>query len=851
MNHPHLFDATTALPPLDLVGGKAGRILSMEREGFRVPTPLAISREAFESHVAGLAHLGEPTPESMRASSLDPALRAALLASLPEDLGSGYAVRSSAVGEDDAEHSFAGQFKTVLGVKASEVPAAVLEVWASAFSVNAASYSRDAGRTSGILPMGILIQPLLSPDHSGVAFGFDPVTGKRRTVAISSVRGLGEGLVSGELDADEFRLEGGKVRVVRTTASMPGGSSAPTDTQLQEIGTLVRRLEDRWGTHQDVEWCICNGILHLLQTRPATTLHRISDPTDHGRLWESANIVESYPGISSPLTLSFVRDVYGTVYREFCRIMGVEESVIAANASSFQMLGSLRGRIHYDLANWYRVLSLFPGYEINARFMEQMMGVREPLDPPLDMVRSQRPGWLRVMLSGWGMVRNWWGLPNEVVAFHRRVDQVLGAFFQTPLCDLTAQELVDTYRRLERDLLNGWRAPLVNDFFAMIFHGLLRKNLSKMDSQGERLANQLLGGEGGIVSTLPLESLRSIAEDCQKMDILCLSAEREDATAFLERLRAFSSIWKRCEDHLARWGERCPGELKLESIPPSLDPVLFAEQLKAYVRMEPGALSRGHQKGPSPRETAQQELSWLVTGKPLRRLWMRWLLDRTRMLVKNRENLRFERTRAYGVVRRIFLELGVRLAREGRIPHRRDVFFLSMQEIFDFVEGRGFTTNLSALVALRKAEAQRFEAEELPAERLTTRGMGGLCLFESAKSQTASTDSEGDLCGLGCSPGIVRGRIRVVTNPSAAGNLTGQIMVAVRTDPGWAPLFPQAIGILVERGSLLSHSAIVAREMGIPAVVSIPGLTTRLHDGDLVEFDGGTGSIRILEGKAS
>ena len=839
--HPHLFHASTALPGLDLVGGKAGRILTMEREGFRVPKPLAISREAFEVQCSGLAREGAPTSDSMRSSKMDPALREALLASLPPDLGFGYAVRSSAVGEDDAEHSFAGQFKTVLGAKSSEVAAAVLDVWASAFSVNAASYSRESGRSEGFLPMGALIQPLLSPDHSGVAFGFDPVTGSRRTLAISSVQGLGEGLVSGELDADEFRLEGAKVRRIRQNAT------GLTDAQVVEIGHLVRRLEQRWGAHQDVEWCLCNGMLHLLQTRPATTMHRIADPSDHARLWESANIVESYPGISSPLTLSFVRDVYGSVYREFCRIMGVEEAVIAANESSFQMLGSLRGRIHYDLANWYRVLSLFPGYEINARFMEQMMGVREPLDPPLDLVRSKRHPWIRVLVSAWGMVRNWRTLPTEVTSFHRRVDRVLETFFQTPLADLTAQELVNIYRHLERDLLQGWRAPLVNDFFAMIFHGVLRKNLSKMSSEGERLANQLLGGEGGIVSTLPLESLRSIAEDCQKVDILCLSAQREDTSTFLSRLMAFSSLWERCEEHLRRWGERCPGELKLESIPPSLDPTMFAEHLKAFVRMAPREDKPRSDSEATPRKKAEQELSDLLSGHPLRKIWIRWLLGRTRMLVKNRENLRFERTRAYGVVRRIFLELGTRLAREGRISSQRDVFFLTMPEIFDFVEGRGFTTDLSGLVALRKAEALYFEANELPSERPTTRGMGGLCLFESTKVQSTPTDSEADLQGLGCSPGIVRARVRLVTNPSDAGDLTGQILVAVRTDPGWAPLFPQAVGILVERGSLLSHSAIVAREMGIPAVVSIPGLTTRLHDGDLVEFDGGTGAVRILE----
>jgi len=829
---------------MDRVGGKAGRILLLAREGWRVPQPLAIAKEAFVQHVQGWDPL---TPSGILESGLDPNLREAILATLPRDLGHGYAVRSSAVGEDSATLSFAGQFSTVLGVAAAEVPQAMLQVWASAVSPHALDYLHRNGLRHP-LPMAVLIQPLVMPSWSGVAFGCDPVTGSRRTVAISCVRGLGEGLVSGNLDADEFRLEGDRVERVRSIAPSEGDDTIGS-ARLLEIGHLVRSLEERFGVHQDVEWCVAQDRLILLQTRPATTLHRLPDPTDRARVWESANIVESYPGVSAPLTLSFVEDVYGTVYREFCRIMGVEEWVIQANAPSFRMLGSLRGRIHYDLANWYRLLSLLPGYEINARFMEQMMGVREPMDPPLDLVRNRRHPWIRLAASAWGMVRNWWTLESEVDRFHRRVDSVLGGFSQRNLSEMSAHELVDAYRHLERDLLAHWRAPLVNDFFAMIFHGLLRKRLSSWSQDGERLANQLLGGEGGIVSTMPLESLRAIARTCRDVPDLS-QASHGSASEFLRRLRAHGSVWALCQEHLDRWGDRCPGELKLESIPPSLDPELFAEQLRAYVAMDPSS-DRQTAPGASSRAEAQQELSALLSGHPLRALGARMLLARTRMLVKNRENLRFERTRAYGAVRRIFLELGSRLAREGRIAHHRDVFFLTLQEVFDFVEGRGFTTDLASLVELRRAESERFQAAALPGERLTTRGMGGLCLFESPRTVVVPSDHAPLLQGLGCSPGVVRGPVRVVADPTRAGNLQGRILVAVRTDPGWAPLFPLALGILVERGSLLSHSAIVAREMGIPAVVSVPGLVASLSDGQWVEFDGGTGTIRLLEGEAA
>ena len=101
--------------------------------------------------------------------------------------------------------------------------------------------------------------------------------------------------------------------------------------------------------------------------------------------------------------------------------------------------------------------------------------------------------------------------------------------------------------------------------------------------------------------------------------------------------------------------------------------------------------------------------------------------------------------------------------------------------------------------------------------------------------------------GIGCCPGVVRGKARVILDPRVAELAAGEILVASRTDPGWVLLFPAALGVLVEHGSLLSHSAIVARELGIPAVVSVPGLIDWLHSGDLVELDGTTGGVRLLD----
>jgi len=241
------------------------------------------------------------------------------------------------------------------------------------------------------------------------------------------------------------------------------------------------------------------------------------------------------------------------------------------------------------------------------------------------------------------------------------------------------------------------------------------------------------------------------------------------------------------------------------------------------------------------RERAEAIVRGRLGGARRRTFFM--VLRHARARIRDRENLRFERTRVFGVVRRIFRGLGHRLHDLGRLDHHRDVFYLTVEEIFAAIAGTGVTGDLRPLAALRRAEFARWERDPAPPDRFETRGAPAVPPPIVAGDATAA---DGDLQGLGCCPGIVRCPVRVVRDPSRAGDLQGHILVAERTDPGWTLLFPIASGLLVQRGSLLSHSAIVAREVGLPCVVAIPGLMDALTDGEWVEMNGATGIVRRI-----
>lgn len=784
------------------------------------------------------------------------------------------AVRSSAVDEDSADHSFAGQLDSYLYVPIDEVAERIADVWRSGFSERVLIYRLEAGLPLLPAAPAVLVQRMVVSDQAGVAFAVDPVTGRRDVTVVSAVLGLGTALVSGDVDADTWRIDKtGKILEREIVAKRVADRFDPdasdylrrerisgdaihrpvlSDNDIVRVAQLARSASRHFGKPQDIEWAIEEGRLHLLQARPITALKSLPDPLGERNLWDNSNIAESYGGITTPLTFSFARRAYESVYREFCRILRVPESVIQDQDTTFRrMLGLIRGRVYYNLLSWYRVLALLPGFTVNRRFMEQMMGVTEGLPQEIaEELIGGKAARLRdaFRLGGslGGLLLNHFLLPGKIARFHQRLDAALEP--HADLAGMNASQLAGHYHALERRLLTRWDAPLINDFFAMIFYGVLRRLGAKWcRDSGESLQNDLLASEGGMISAEPAQRVRKMAEmvqDDPEFSRLLIEGSLAQIHDAIERHATFKSA---LSAYLDKFGDRCLDELKLESATLHDDPLMLLRSVGQFARRlrEQGAAGFGSVETEI-RTKAEARVATALAGHPVKRVVYQWVLKHARARVRDRENLRFERTRLFGRVRRVFVELGNRMYAEGLLHHPRDIFYLEVAEALGFVEGTAVTTDLNGLVKLRKEEFARYEQMEPPADRFETFGM--VHQGNAFHSQNETSDvTDGSLKGIGCCPGVVRGPVRVISDPRNASLQAGEILVAERTDPGWVMLFPAAAGILVERGSLLSHSAIVAREMGIPAIVSVAGITRSLVDGEWVEFDGSSGVIRRIE----
>ncbi len=856
------------------IGGKARNLFHLREAGLHIPKWIVIPLEELLTCLSAPVPLStDERPDEAKDNLVIPesTLKEITAYLAPAAF---FAVRSSAADEDGSTFSFAGQFESYLFVHPENLAAAIAKVWQSALSDRVHQY-RQTNALKPLAGMAVIIQEMIPAEVSGVAFGMNPATGDRRTKVINAVYGLGEGLVSGDLNADLFTvrdtiitseladkthqivLDSAQRGGTRKVAVAPAQQALPclSHTQIQVISDALHQCQQAFGKPQDIEFAWANNQFYLLQTRPVTTLGTVADRSGDYILWDNSNIVESYPGVTTPLTFSFIRQSYETAYKLFSSFMGVEDTVIHQHERVFaQTLGLINGRVYYNLKTWYHMLAMVPGYSLNARFMEKMMGVKERFDIPDTYRLSKRKAWWRIVKMAVRMYLRFRSMPRKRTAFMQLLDTTIAYYKSIDYNQKNTNELMQLYLSFEKTLLNEWKAPLLNDFFAMIWFGLLQKQCEAYAQQAHpNLHNDLLCGSSDIISTQPIHRSIALATSISSHADLKALFVWHDATTIWKTLSAHTdpawvSVKKEVDQYIADFGERCVGELKLETISYTQDPTRFIQVLQSYVTTGLTTALTSSQVEETLRTKAEQVMGHLLRGRWLKKIFFNYTLRKTRELVSARENLRYERTRAFGIVREIFSHLGKRFYAEGVTAHARDIFYLTKEEIFAFVEGTAVTQNLQPLVALRKEEFEAYQQLPVPSERFATYGMVYHANdFFSTPFQVTETTA-GQLKGIGCCPGRVRAKVRVVRHPSEVTSMNGDILVTSSTDPGWVTLFPSAAGIIVERGSLLSHSAIVSREMGKPCIVSVTGLLKTLKTGDEIEMDGSTGEIRLLKG---
>ena len=896
-----------------LIGGKGMGLEALKKGGLNVPPFIILDITIFEEftrdiehqikeiiqrrsldHIKELEKSEQELKQLVLSTDFSSALKNKILNIIKAESSfnldhSYFSVRSSAVDEDGSDFSFAGQMDSFLYVKGeNNLFEKIKGCYASSFSARVLSYRHQNKLELLNIKMAVIVQKMIFGEVSGVLFTANPLTNNPDEMVVSATWGIGEGVVSGVLNCDNWVISNNatvnKEEIVKKeqmitfneetkqstiTIDVPEEKSSVAclgDNQVTELYYLGKKIESEQGKiPQDIEWTYENESCYVLQTRPITTLKGINRNFEK-TIWDNSNIVESYSGVTSPLTFSFASYAYDQVYRQFYNLMGTSMERINEMGSIFAtMLGNIDGRIYYNLTNWYKTLKLLPGYNFNREFMESMMGVKDSGD--VDKKEEKLSFYRRYLIELPTLLRGIFLIIKQFVVidtsikkFYQNYENTKNQATRIPFDNLSEVELVNIYRGLQRNLLGNWKTPIVNDFFTMIFYGVLKKLIIswKIDETGS-IQNDLLCAQGDLESTKPTKDLIKMSNWISSHPTIkhyILENNEDDLTCQLINQAPepqFLDLSRKLKEYIEAYGFRCVNELKLEVDSLKENPRFIFTMLKNYLVKGNIDLETLEKREKEKAYHAEKHCLKLIPKKKILFFFNRknlffWVVKQTKKAVKNREELRFTRTKVFGLSRQIFNAISRKFCEAGIIYNPKDIYLLSVDEIIAPIEGRSITSDYKKLIEQRKLEYDNYQNGSEPPERFFTYGpyYRAHKITPTLPDPLAGLNLGPDvLKGTPCCPGTISKECRVVLSPQDDCQMNGEILVTKRTDPGWVPIFPSISGLLIEKGSILSHSAVVAREMGIPTIVGLTDVTEKIKNGQKVALDGSKGLVHL------
>ncbi|MEU1725945.1 PEP/pyruvate-binding domain-containing protein [Nonomuraea sp. NPDC005692] len=815
-----------AAADLGTAGGKGASLARLVRAGLPVPGGFVVTTLAYRSFVAAFGDeiaSGDDPGALFAAHEIPAALAEAIRAAhaaLGDDVA--VAVRSSATAEDLPDLSFAGQQDTFLNVRADGLLEAVRRCWASLWNPRAVAYRERNGVPHDDVALAVVVQELVDADAAGIMFTADPVTGARDEIVVNASWGLGEAVVGGQVTPDTITLSGGRVtgsrvadKTVMTVRTASGTREEPVPEELRrapvldpaqavELAALGERVQALYGMPMDVEWARRDGTFAILQARPITGLkpqvEEWNDSLKGDYLWTAGNLGEAIPDVMTPATWSFVR-------------IFIHEAMSASALPGFDLVGNIGGRFYMNLSVVHSIAAAL-GMRSRLGAVEQVFG-RLPAGLEVPPVR----------LSRWEIIRR--VLPMAV-DLQRRVRRNLK---DMPAFLATSRQRCEELRERVAATSSG---PELADLWASEIEPHMVTSSRMLEAAGR---------QGGATLVWTRDRLRRLMGEVDAEAMLTgVNADGELASLGpvlgLGRL-ARGEISR--EEFALAYGHRGPHEFEVSRPRPGEDPAWIDAQLAGLrdLRADTEALLARQEK-------ARRE-AWarFAARHPRKEARMRARVRRWNAVVRDRENARSENMRAFWVLRAF-------VVRAGELTgHGDDLFHLYLEEILDVLRG---DASALARVPVRRTTHDRYAA--LPPYPTVIVGRFDPVRWAADPRRRADVyDARGfdvpvsdTVTGFPGAPGVVEGVVRVIAGPEDGDRLgAGEILVTTLTNVGWTPMFPRAAAVVTDMGAPLSHASIVARELGIPAVVGTGNATMRLRDGDRVRVDGERGTVELLQ----
>ena len=857
------------------VGGKGWNLGRLERYGFKIPTGGVLLADAYQSFIeendlreaikvitqkVTIDNVGERETEEklflirekIEAGHISSHIQKELTSKLKNIgiLEKPIAVRSSATAEDAAGASFAGIHESFLNVRGMDnILSSIKGCYASLWTVRAVAYRRKMNiRDDEVIP-AVVIMEMVEAEAAGVAFTCDPRIGREDAVLISANFGLGESVVNGAVDPDEYRLdylcEITEKRIGRkegkTITGITGGtefvelaqsstSQVLSDGNIRKLGLLIHRVFEALGCgeqHQDIEWVFDGSEFILVQARPVTVLPRytLAGIKNQPDIWSNANFRDVFPMVQSTLNWSLVKQSLNILFYAPFKAIGYQIP------PGLRLVKLYQGRAYLNLfiQQWlyYDALGVAP------REYNELIGGHQPeiqineKKPFAGIKGCKRLGRLLKFILTYQKIKK-----NAKKSFDN-MDGITKALLKENYKSMAEKDIINKSAEMRNATIEF--APVFM-FCATSLIAPLEKALEKFfPGKGKAVANALMAGCGDITSAQHGYRLVEMAEIAREDATVrrFFSSETLNPLLWEKELPEESPFKQALRNFLAEYGHR--GVYECDIINPSWreDPSYILNIIRSTIETaDLGKIkARQKEKAIEVRRQVKQRIPFH------RRVLVNYLLKQAIKGTELREMAKSVAIKMYDPSRIMLQEIGQRFTERAILVEQVDIYHCTWNEIVSILQGDWDGKGLDVLVAERKARRIEMEALSPP----------DLIIDEAPHFvEPVNIGSGNVLTGMGVAAGRASGAAKLIYHPDEGEKLqAGDVLVAPSTDPAWTPLFLRTSAIVVETGGSASHGSIVAREYGIPAVVNVPGVMKVIKDSQLITVDGDEGKIYI------
>ncbi len=859
---------------LPLVGGKGANLGEMTQAGFPVPGGFCVTTLAYRDFVATspamaaffsrlrtidaadlnqVREIGQGIRKHLQQLAIPATITAEILRAWKKaGTENYYAVRSSATAEDLPNASFAGQQDTYLNIKGQEeLLQHVRDCWASLFTDRAIVYRAKNGFDHQEVYLSIVIQQMVIPEVSGIMFTADPVNGNRTVVSIDASFGLGEALVSGLVTADLYKVQNQGIlskKIARKKLAiyaLPEGGTVTKElpvaqqeqqvlreSQITDLAGLGKRIERHYGQPQDIEFCVAQNEVFIVQSRPITTLFPLPDlPQQPVRVLLSFGHVQMMTDAFKPLGLSVLKAIFSPrIFRSAGGRIFLDLSDILQHKLARMIVPKLLSNADEAMSRAIDTIVKRPEFLKGGQAKEAMSfsSVGKILMP--------------VMQQVWTILRK-----GDPQIGREQVDQFLGeqiAQTRQALAGLRGAERI----KAVQEQFDSIFTKLITNIGPYLLSGILANVLLKKicirtfgDATAVDQLNKSLPGNVTSEMGLALGDLADKARDLPTVQEYLKTAGDQSFFSGLEQVPGGRQFATEFAVFIDKYGMRCPGEIDITTPRWYETPTRLTSAILSNIQsLKPGEHRERFARGEREAEEAARQLLQAEAGRYFKSKLVSRLIEVYRNLGGLREHHKFLLISIMGECKQAIWEAAREMVAAGILEQAEDSCYLTLDELYQLLQGNS-AKPVQELIAERKAQYRRYQDIKPP--RVMT-SEGEIVVVPPRRDHVPA----GALLGSPVSAGVAEGIARVILRPEDAVLHAGEILVAPHTDPGWTPLFQSAIAIITEVGGLMTHGAVVAREYGIPAVVGVDDATTLIKDGERIRVDGTQGLIEFFRG---